>query len=109
MSDPTPADVLREAANVVRREGWCRGAFSDEDGRVCALGALREVGYQAGLGLGTRWAVMSALLDVVRGGDIATWNDEEAIDGEDVAVHMEKAAIRWEEIAGLEVSSGAGS
>ena len=39
----------------------------------------------------------------------ARWNDHVAIDAEDVAVHMEKAAARWEETAGLTDSSAAGA
>ena len=103
MSEPTPADVLREAARLIRTSGWCTGTYDSADGRHCALGAIYAVRSQC-----RPWElsqvqaeareVLKHHLGVLR---IPAWNDEVAIDGEDVAVHMEKAAIRWEETAGL--------
>jgi hypothetical protein len=35
------ADLLRRAALRLREGGWCAGAMTDEEGRVCSLGAIR--------------------------------------------------------------------
>lgn len=35
-----PADVLREAARILERDGWCRGVTQDITGRYCTTGAL---------------------------------------------------------------------
>ncbi len=113
----TPAGRLREAAVYVR-EHWTRRQFSDGKGNVCAVGAI--VGMREGqpntaprpLLEADRLADMAveALAEYLsaNGGDysdphhfrvgiVSTWNDSYAIDAEDVASTMEKAAARWEE------------
>ena len=110
MSEPTPADLLREAAHVLRERGWCRGSYRTEDGRHCALGAIYAVPRtSAQQREGAREALADCIANSIGGRHVPTWNDELAIDGEDVAVHMEKAAARWEETAGLTDSSAAGA
>lgn len=40
---PTPeqiADDLDAAADILITDGWCQNGFSDDEGRVCALGAI---------------------------------------------------------------------
>ena len=37
---PTPAQVLWRAADIIGERGWCRGALTDADGRVCTEGAI---------------------------------------------------------------------
>jgi hypothetical protein len=32
--------IILDALDILRREGWCRGKLSDGEGRVCANGAL---------------------------------------------------------------------
>lgn len=31
----------RRAAEIIRAKGWCQGKMYDDDGRCCALGAIR--------------------------------------------------------------------
>lgn len=112
MSDKTPADVLREAADVVRTKGWCRFTLTDKEGRRCAAGAIFSAADTLGCSADRELAydALFSTLPPGRGDNlvncIADWNDRLALDGEDVAVHMEKAAIRWEETAGLTEGSG---
>ena len=46
MTIPIPASpaagafLLRKAADVLNERGWCRSAYEDGNGRVCATGAL---------------------------------------------------------------------
>jgi hypothetical protein len=35
--------VLSKAADVIQRDGLCKGDFGSNDGRKCALGAIRYV------------------------------------------------------------------
>ena len=116
MSEPTPADVLRDAATVVRTKGWCRGQLRSPDGRLCAEGAMHVAAARLGAGTHPISIALKSLATVAgqpynplkRQHPAVVWNDEVAIDGEDVAVHMEKAAARWEETAGLESSNAGG-
>lgn len=41
--DTPAADILTAAADVIAQRGKCTGDYTDEQGRVCALGALRLV------------------------------------------------------------------
>lgn len=36
-------DVIMEALNYMREHGWCKNILEDDQGRVCALGALNKV------------------------------------------------------------------
>ncbi len=40
-------DVLVKSLNYLKRHGWTQGLLEDEDGRVCALGALYYSNYRA--------------------------------------------------------------
>jgi len=42
-ADTPVADILDAAADAMARHGKCEGDFTDDQGRVCALGALRLV------------------------------------------------------------------
>ena len=42
MSDPTPGDVLREAAAILERDGWEQGTYGDESGPNCIRGAINR-------------------------------------------------------------------
>lgn len=97
MSTPTPeqtADDLDAAADILITDGWCQGQYSDEQGRVCALGAIgkaiignayghltsdatAEARYQAAIG-----AVAAYRADSVYG--IPEWNDEPGRTEDDV-------------------------
>lgn len=83
--------------NTLNEKGWCRGTFQDENGKVCALGAISLVATENG------WA-QSLVSDLLReasnvlllmtAGKIASislYNDEHARDKQDVIALMEKA------------------
>jgi hypothetical protein len=36
-------NMLREAADLIEKRGWCQHQLEDHRGRVCALGALTRV------------------------------------------------------------------
>jgi hypothetical protein len=36
-----PSEVLDKAADYIDEHGWCQKAMVDNDGRVCAIGAIR--------------------------------------------------------------------
>lgn len=40
---PIVADGLMRAAQLIRLRGWCVGALQDDSGRLCLMGAIREV------------------------------------------------------------------
>ncbi len=114
----TVADDLRQAAREIDRHGWTQGAMATESGRLCALGALAKV---AGVlqrlvvhGYSSRWdgsmyryhamaQAFSAYLDRHRltgcPESIPGWNDGLGPDitGDDIRVHLEKAAAEYEE------------
>jgi len=46
-ADKSVGQVLRDAAEVIRQDGWCQGYIRDTKGRVCLLGALaKAAGYE---------------------------------------------------------------
>lgn len=100
--EPTVADVLRDAANVLRRDGWCRGTMHQPTGEHCAIGAITTA---LGPPSTDRTRLYASTADAFRTfintGSIPIWNDYTALDGEDVAARMEKAAAAWEEVQGL--------
>lgn len=116
----TPADRLREAAELVR-QGHTRGKMIDSLGvRRCAVGAIcrvqgggelyRDIGKMLGLDP-IADAAVNALHDVLpsveqepclppsphKSTRVTVWNDRHAADGEHVAGMMEKAAAQYEE------------
>lgn len=107
-TEPTVADVLRDAAGVLRERGWCRWTVEDDEGHVCAFGALNVA--TAGMAMvrdyspAQRAAVPVATFLGVRGNyddaldKVVDWNNGTALDGEHVAQTFEKAAAAWEEV-----------
>ncbi|MEU3528840.1 hypothetical protein AB0E62_34165 [Streptomyces sp. NPDC038707] len=77
---PTPyqtplAALFHRALVRIETDGWARGALRDENGRRCAIGAIRAEAASAG----QADEASAILLDVVRrefGGDtVPSWND----------------------------------
>lgn len=116
----TPATLLRDAAGLLRRDGWTQGQTYDHAGRRCILGAILRVvrHYAPSFVNGVMLAdpvvhgAVNALHELVREscgpvgwfGDVelplATvihWNDNLCFGGEDAAQALEKAAAWWEE------------
>lgn len=113
----TPADLLRTAASVLRDRGHTRYVLEDSQGQVCFNGALyaaagnHEIGWYKRPISGwfpqgrdqhyrheTAFGAMRRLLNE----NPVHWNNEIALDAEDVASHMEKAAALWEETGDLQ-------
>ncbi|MEU3826468.1 hypothetical protein AB0F36_14285 [Streptomyces sp. NPDC029080] len=72
------AALLHRAAVRIEADGWARGACRDEDGRRCAIGAIRiEASSRSQAD-----DASALLLDVVRrefGGDtVPSWNDSQS-------------------------------
>lgn len=77
--------VLARAGDVIRQRGWCRDAFEDALGRVCAIGAIRVALGDPALGsasmdtFGMHDAAM-VLMDRIaedsgKSHNISSWND----------------------------------
>jgi hypothetical protein len=104
MSEPTTADVLNRAAEIIEERGLCRGDLRGPDGTFCAVGAICESANE--LGLGRITLAIDAMADLLGGRSagvdiacVSKWNDENALDAADVANHLRKAAERWAERA----------
>ncbi len=92
---------LRAAARIVRERGLARGRFEDDEGRVCAYGALRialagtvEVDWRV-----HKWSAFradeSALKDSIdRRQSITKWSDHPDRTADEVAAAFEAAADR---------------
>lgn len=120
MSDKTPQDVLREAAEILQRDGWHQGSFYKEplsggvnadleasrEAPVCSLGAINRavygyaydgkshVGYQAldaAKSNLTYWAE-KLLMAQIDGHPVPHWNDAPERTVEDVILTFKRAA-----------------
>ncbi len=109
----TPADVARQAADVIRERGWVAYELEDSRGHVCALGGLRVAAFGAAesahVHRHTNWhayrsardmlaKVMREQLDLAGRFGIGTMNDQFVHSGEELIGYMEKAAARLEEV-----------
>jgi hypothetical protein len=100
-------DILRKAANVVRK-GWVQGELEDPMGRHCALGALRTVSdvelYTMPLPQDPVFAEVTLLADLIGPNPHTTdahstltdWNDEPGRTADDVITLLEQAAEKAE-------------
>lgn len=118
----TVADRLRASATYIRAH-WGRGVLCDENGIVCAVGALlglRERAENVEMSLlaldPTAFEAVCAIAawltehtapfssmaeEGMNVSIVESWNDEYAADGDEVAEVFEKVAARWEERAGV--------
>lgn len=112
-TEETVADRLRTAAAYVS-DNHTRSELVNDNGQVCAVGAILGLRSPAGLievpGPMTLLAAdpiafeaTKALAEYLGGpptavvGRVERWNDYTARDGAEVAAAMEKAAAQWEE------------
>jgi hypothetical protein len=100
----TVPDVLRRAERVLARRGWCREDYEDEQGRVCAEGAINLAAY------GNPYPTDETPDDQYRVAESATkavmthlevptlvnWTDETAQDAAEVRAALLAAAQRAE-------------
>lgn len=96
MSEHSVADTLDLAADLIEERGWCRNAYADDSGRVCAYQALFLAGEVCEAAQAAQ-AFRRATGEV----SITHWNDQVAFDQADVVNHLHKAA----EAARAEVSA----
>lgn len=99
----TPQDVLRQAADLIERTGWCQGVSAMNDSlipvpvddpsacRFCAIGAIRHVGATRGCYIESVDAV-HALALVIDDDYIGLWNDAPARTKEEVIATLRRAA-----------------
>lgn len=103
--DRTPAQVLREAADLIEQEGWGQGAYyNPQDGCFCAVGAIGQVATGTpshGFWLNKGWSVAEVLGDFIARQDGSPvnpveWNDKEGQTAENVVQTMRDAADLWD-------------
>ena len=92
----TPSQVLRKAARILRRRGWCRNTFG-KNGRLCALGAINvaagfphndwEVCMTASLA-GRAAQKLRRSVGVLQ---LSMWNDDPKRTGREVVAAMQRA------------------
>lgn len=77
------ARVLRRAEQVIGERGWCQGNRVDQEGRVCARGAIEIAVYGAPMGPATSdrdYHLIEAAVDALYGylGELVEhWNDKD--------------------------------
>ena len=109
MSAETAA-ILEEAANVIRRNGWCQGAYfvpeankAREDCRVCAVGAINVALHKdAPVVLPSQvdtWRIAEAVEYHLGLEDLVDWNDNPDRTAEQVIAALEGAARAEREAA----------
>ncbi len=89
--------VLRDAADLIDRIGWCQHTLRDRNGRVCAAEALMRVAYATHDPAATYAVAMIRLSDFVASGEqfpqaVLDWNDAEERTAGDVTGTMRACA-----------------
>lgn len=88
--------VLLRAADVIEECGWCQGAYSMMDGRVCAIGAIKVA-----IGLSpdddeedTAFVIARrAMSDALGVQFVHEWNDDEKRTKEEVTAKLRAVAL----------------
>lgn len=104
-------EVVEDAMRVLDERGWCQGDWSDDEGRLCMLGALRVANYGV-----LTLTVLDQPVESRVGDDefnafvleigatitretghygIGTWNDEHAEGPEEVKLMLKKAVAEF--------------
>lgn len=78
---------LMDAADILRKHGWCQRALCDDVGRYCALGAISAAGTNA---LNLTTGVLAKHLGIVW---ISEWNNAPERTAEEVIAALEDAAL----------------
>lgn len=94
------AATLREAAQVLERDGWCQGTFHSHTGEHCAIGALatvtglrvNEIVPQDDPRFHRHRAAVGALCAQIGSRNIMGWNDATGRRREDVVKALLQAA-----------------
>lgn len=99
-------EVLAKAAEYIGEHGWCQGRSMDEEGRVCAMGAInavlpiphdiRDLHAEARYLLAAAVArcLLTKYIDNAPGRELTviSWNDDPSRTAEDVILAMKRAA-----------------
>jgi len=100
----TPEEILHEAADIIRRDGWHQGSLDDGDkehGAVCAVGAIDRAwsGNSQAMVEGNpvhypvaRRPAIERLMGAIGHQFIGTWNDAASRTVEDVLLALKQAA-----------------
>jgi hypothetical protein len=88
------SQVLYKAADVLGALGWCQGRLQDEEGRVCAYGAIKVALDADPFGYAGSHAITAAFAFNRANGttSITTYNDELGRTKEEVQAAFRRAA-----------------
>ena len=79
--------ALLDAADYIRKHGWCQGESFGEGETVCAAGAIWSVNID-------QWEdAMWALADHIGTPNVGDWNDKPDRTKEEVIAALEQAAL----------------
>lgn len=101
------AELLEDALAELRTRGWHQGAFEDEKGAVCLLGALRRahLAHNDGGDYTEWWTATHTLGLVVQeqygDGGIGLVNDNKLTEQYQAEALLEKAIVKAQEQEGL--------
>lgn len=78
------SQVLFKAAQIIERDGWCKHVAIDEEGRMCAGGAIAQVQNGNAINwMGEAEITMAKFMRFIEGrtpeypaGSISRWNNE---------------------------------
>jgi hypothetical protein len=79
--------MLLDAADLIEERGWCQGSYSDQDGRVCAIGAIVRAGNHQ------HYRRAEAMMMMVVGMSVVGWNDIKGRTKEEVITALRRAAL----------------
>jgi hypothetical protein len=82
---------LLECADILEREGWCQNALFNGSA-YCALGIIHKVGEHKLILQELMLKTVKHVLNLKKGGDIITWNDDPSRSKEEVTTAFRQAA-----------------
>ncbi len=96
------SEVAYRAAGVMARQGHCKNTIRDWQGKVCYLGALREVSsndafFMNELEMKVYWTSRSLLRERGDNTDPVRYNNRPSVTGEDVILLLKETGRRLEE------------
>lgn len=92
--DRRVAAVAQRAAALIRNRGWCVGAMTDDSGRLCLMGAVREAASTVPGGRHIKYRAYDEVNKRIRRAEcrIQDWNDEQT-DPDKVATLLDQVAV----------------
>lgn len=97
-NEKTPAQILRDAAELIRTRGWCQGEY-EIDGCLCIFGAVHVALGREPDGIGFTTAdrqIADALRSATGVVIVPDWNDAPGRTAEQVIAAIERAAASIE-------------